>query len=154
MKQKLATFNKFTPLLLAVMFDYVRLVSERDSLKQKSLKSMADYHNLVKRQQKQQAQLAQVVSGDFIQSLIQPLEHLALASDHLNDHGLKMIVSEFWQALKERGVKEVNPLGEEFDENTMEAVENRGKGNRVKQVLSRGYLLNGKVIKHAKVAVG
>ena len=122
--------------------------------KERELKALADYNNLVKRQANQQVQLADMAGRELIEKLISPLHHLQLAAEHLNDQGIDMVVNEFWQVLEAEGLKEINPLGEKFNEVIMEAVEKQGEGDKVKKVIQRGYLYKGKVIKPAKVIVG
>ncbi len=122
--------------------------------KERELKALADYTNLLKRQQQVQAQLSAVAGRELIEQLLSPLEHLSLAASHLQDQGVTMVAQEFWQVLKNYGLSEINPLNEPFSEETMEAVEKKGEGNRVKKVLRRGYKLNNQVIQPAKVVVG
>ncbi len=122
--------------------------------RERELKALADYNNLVKRQASQQSQLAAMAARELIEKLISPLHHLQLAAEHLDDQGIKMVVDEFLKVLNAEGLEEINPLGQEFDERTMEAVEKDGKGLKVKKVLQRGYLYKGQVIKPAKVIVG
>ena len=128
--------------------------SKLNQAKERELKALADYNNLVKRQVNQQSQLAAMAGRELIEKLISPLHHLQLAAEHLNDQGVKMVVDEFWQVLGAEGLEEINPLGQEFNEQLMEAVERDGKGLKVKKVLQRGYLYKGQVIKPAKVVVG
>jgi molecular chaperone GrpE len=117
-------------------------------------RALADYQNLVRRTQSDAGRLAKFATSELLQQLIQPLEHLHLASQQLNDKGLVMVVAQLWQVLEQNGVSVINPLGEEFSVETMEAVDHNGEGSAVVQVVSRGYLLNGEVLQHAKVVVG
>ncbi len=126
-------------------------VQEADKAKQRAL---ADYHNLVRRTQEERTQYAKLAAGQLIEDLIEPLEHLSMATEQLDDQGLNMIVSRLWQVLSSHGLEEVEALGKEFDVETMEAVEKENGGSQVVQVLRRGYILNGKVIQHAKVVLG
>ncbi len=122
--------------------------------KERELKALADYNNLVKRHSDHQSKMVEMASLDLIEKLLSPLHHLSLAADHLNDEGVNMVLNEFWQVLEAEGLQEINPEGEEFDENRMEAVDRVGEGTKVKQVLQRGFELKGQVIKPAKVVVG
>jgi len=122
--------------------------------KERELKALADYNNLVKRQANQQSKLAAMAGKELVEKLVSPLHHLQLAAEHLDDQGIKMVVGEFLKVLNAEGLEEINPLGQKFDEQTMEAVEKDGKGLKVKKVLQRGYLYKGQVIKPAKVVVG
>lgn len=117
-------------------------------------RALADYQNLVKRVIKDKQDLTHQAGVELLSQLLSPLSHLKLAASELNDQGLAMVVKEFDHSLTQLGLKEVSPMGEKFDVNTMEAVKRQGKGEKVIQVVTPGYLLNDRVIQHAKVIVG
>ena len=131
-----------------------QLEAENTALQEKATRALADYQNLVRRQQEDQVKIVEYARITIFESLLQPLEHLSLAAKNLNDQGLNMVISQFWQTLEEQGLKELVPEGEEFDPNSMEAVKKTGDGEMVKEVLSPGYQLNGHTIKVARVVVG
>ena len=57
--------------------------------------------------------------------------------------------------MKDIGVEEIEAEGKDFDHNIMEAVEVRkGEKNKVLKVIQKGYLINGILLRPAKVAVG
>ena len=120
----------------------------------KEQRALADYQNLVRRTQQERVKIAKMASQELVESLLQPLEHLSLAAEQVNDPGINMVITDLWQALGSQGLREVDALGKKFDVNTMEVVEREGKGETVMKVIKRGYLLNGEVIQHAKVVVG
>lgn len=126
--------------------------------KDAELRARADYQNLIRRNQAERQQLIKLATKSLVSDLLQPIEHLALASQQLNDQGLNMVVTQFWQTLENNGLQEINPVGQPFDVETMEAVEIKGEGSEdeleVLSVVKRGYRLNGEVIQHAKVVVG
>ncbi len=117
-------------------------------------RAFADYQNLVRRTKEDTSRMAKFATRELLEELIQPLEHLRLASEQLTDPGLTMVVTQLWQVLEQNGVQILNPIGQEFSVETMEAVDQDGDGTTVTQVVSRGYLLNGEVLRHAKVVVG
>ena len=122
--------------------------------KESELRSMADYHNLVRRTQEDRAKLVKFANRELIIDLLQPLDHLSLAAQQLNDAGLTMTLQQLWKVLNEYGVEEINPVNQAFDVNLMEVVETQGEGETVITVVKKGYKLNGEVIQHAKVIVG
>ncbi|MDO5561755.1 MAG: nucleotide exchange factor GrpE [bacterium] len=117
-------------------------------------RALADYQNLLRRQKEDQEKMVQVAKSVIFSSLLQPLSHLSLAAQAISDQGLNMVIDQFWQVLHEQGLQEINPLNQEFDPETMEAVERTGEGNCVTQVLSPGYMLGSQVLQVAKVRVG
>ena len=121
----------------------------------KAKRALADYHNLVRRSGEERIRIAALAGEDFINVILEPLDNLRLAAANLNDTGLNMIVEQFDKALSSRGLSLVSAeLDQEFDVETMEAIEKQGDGNKVKAISAPGYILNGQVIRHAKVIVG
>lgn len=122
-------------------------------------RSLADYQNLVRRTQDEKRAWSKFAVAGFVEDLLQPLEHLSLAAEQLNDAGLTMVVQQLWQALEQHGLKELKVLGEPFDPETMEAVEADPAKARdsdaqvVQKVIRRGFMLHDRVIQHAKVAL-
>lgn len=121
-------------------------------------RALADYQNLIRRTDGERLKLIKLASRGLVADLLQPLEHLSLAADHLQDAGLSMAIKQLWQQLDEHGLKEIKVMGKEFDVNTMEAVESDGvgkkKAEKVVKIVRRGYTLNGEVLQHAKVVLG
>ena len=71
--------------------------------------------------------------------------------EHINSHLLKIF--------EEQGLKELSPLGEMFDPAFHESVESvattdETEHNKILSVLQNGYVLNGKVLRPARVKVG
>jgi molecular chaperone GrpE len=130
------------------------LTAKLERAQDKERRALADYQNLVRRTQADSARFAKFATRELVAQLVQPLEHLKLASEQVKDPGLEMVLTQLWQVLEQNGVSVVDPLGKEFSVDTMEAVEQLGEGTQVTQVVTRGYLLNGEVLQHAKVIVG
>lgn len=120
----------------------------------KEQRALADYQNLVRRTQQERTKLAKFAAKSLIEDLLQPLEHLSMAADQIEDPGLNMVKTQLWQTLEQHGLEEINPLGQPFDIDTMEVVEQKDGGNTVTAVVKRGYKLHGEVIQHAKVVLG
>ncbi len=127
---------------------------EAQAADQARQRALADYHNLVRRTQAERGEYTKLAASQLIEDLIEPLEHLSMAAEQLDDEGLTMVVSRLWTVLHSHGLEEVEALGREFAVETMEAVDKENGGDVVIKVLRRGYILNGKVIQHAKVVLG
>jgi len=118
-------------------------------------RALADYQNLVKRTQDQQAMMRNFACLSLIERLLPAMDHLELAATHLNDSGLTMVVEQFRQALVDEGVTKIEALGQSFDPVLMECVEMvEGEANKVVEVISQGYMIQKKVLRPAKVKVG
>lgn len=126
-------------------------------LKEQVLRSQADYQNLVRRTQEDRLKFAKMAGEEVLVSLLQPLDHLEMATKQLQDPGLKMVLQQFEQVLAQFGVAEIECLGREFDVNTMEVAAREDDQpvveGKVKEIIRKGYTLNGSVIRHAKVVV-
>lgn len=118
-------------------------------------RALADYQNLEKRYEKEKEDFVQFANANLILKLVKVLENLQKAAEHLKDPGLNLVIGELKRVLGEEGVEEIKLTGEKFDPNLMEAVEVvLGKEeNKVAEVVSKGYLLKGKVLLPAKVKV-
>lgn len=140
-----------------------KLVAQLEAAKAEGLKaseaekrSKADYQNLVRRNQEDRAQLVKFASKALVSDMLQPLDHLSLAAAQLNDPGLNMVITQFWQKLNDHGLEAIDPVGQPFDLATMEAVDGGGKSELddkpvVDKVVTKGYKLNGEVIQFARV---
>lgn len=116
-------------------------------------RALADYQNLVRRQHDDRQKLIRLATMDFANSIIEPLEHLRMAARQLDDSGLNMVLTQLFDRLKEQGLEPIDPIGQPFDVETMEAVEQAGKSATVSSVIKLGWKLNGVVIQHAKVSL-
>lgn len=122
---------------------------------EKSKRALADYQNLLRHSQEDRLRIAKLAGSEMLGAIIEPLDNLRLAATAINDEGLNLVVNQFLRALETQGVTTVAAqVGNAFDVNTMEAVEKKGDGDKIIAVISPGYILNGEVIKHAKVSVG
>jgi molecular chaperone GrpE len=143
-----------------------KLSGELELAREKERRAVADYQNLVRRNREEKVRIAKFAALDLIETIIDPLSHLSLAAVQINDQGLNMVISQLWMKLNEAGLEEINPVGQSFDVNTMEAVADPSQGKpgviideheedkqTVIKVVAKGFKLNGEVIRHAKVIV-
>lgn len=122
-------------------------------------RALADYQNIVRRSQEEKVKLMKLAGQDVVSALLLPLDHLNLAKEQLKDQGLTMVHQQFLQALHSQGVQEIEAIGHPFDESKMEVIDKRPVGdplqhNIVVGVTQRGYIMNGEVIRYAKVVIG
>jgi len=133
----------------------LELLEKITSLEEKLARSLADYSNLEKRIDSQRQLFATLATTSILSNMVEVLDNFYLAQKHLNDPGLKMAIDKFDSVLKTEGLEEINPLGLEFDPQSMECIETvEGKENFVIEVKKLGYKLNGHVIRPAQVSVG
>ncbi len=118
-------------------------------------RALADYKNLERRVNEEKDAVMDFANLVLISQLIPVVDNLELLQQHSNDTGIKMIVKEFKQILKNNGLEEINPINEVFNPDNMEAVETKeGEPNKVLSVEQKGYILKNKLIRPARVIVG
>lgn len=123
--------------------------------KDREKRALADYQNLVKRTATDRLNLARFANRELIDDLLEPLEHLGLAAEQIEDDGLNLVVESFWQVLHKHGLERIEALNQDFDVETMEAVETKkNDAKKVVKVIKPGFKLSGTVIQHAKVVLG
>ncbi len=131
------------------------LESRIESLDNSWKRALADYKNLEKRTTEEKENYLLFTKIQVIESLLPFFDNLEKMSEHLNDEGLNLTLKELQKSLKNMGVEEIEVEGKDFDPNLMEAVETqKGEKNKVLIVHQKGYLINGNLLRPAKVAVG
>lgn len=137
-----------------------KLVKARtEELKGNYQRALADYQNLVRQNDKEKKDFAKYANEQLLFEILPVYDNLKTSVEHFNQdgeqsnwlEGIKYVVKQFKDALKNIGVEEIETVGQNFDYNTMEAME--GKGSKVKKQIKAGYKLNGKVIVPAKVVL-
>ena len=130
---------------------------EVELLKAQLVRTLADYDNLVKRVEREKSEIQKIISLRLIIKLLTVLDGLESAQMHLKDAGLAISIVEFKRILSEEGLTEIKPkVGEQFDENWMEAIEvvPGESDNGIAEVVLIGWKFNdGTVVRHAKVKV-
>ncbi len=130
------------------------------------LRLMADFDNYRKRTIKERAELIKSAGSDTIKSIlpvIDDLERAIAAAKKTDDiqsvrEGLDLIHKKMIQILKEKGLEPIETIGKDFDVNAHEAITNipateESQKGKVIDEIEKGYMLQGKVIRYAKVAV-
>lgn len=128
---------------------------EKEELTNKYLRALADYQNLEKQTQAWREDFVKFANQNLIIELLEVLDDLEKANEHLNDEGLKIVLDKLRKILENSGLEELDLLNTEYDPNTSEAVgmEAGEQENMVVKINKKGYKLNGKIIRVAKVIV-
>ena len=139
-----------------------RLTEERED---RFLRLAAEFDNYKKRVSREFASVIRGANQDLISQLLHILDDFerALESAKTTDDfesfhkGMEMIDSNLQNLLGRHGLEPIEAKGERFDPELHEAViqmasEEVGEGVILEEV-NRGYMLNGKVIRHSKVVV-
>ena len=139
-----------------------KALAEAEESKRKWYAVTAEYENYRRRTQNQSAQRYQEGRNDVIASLFPVGDNLERAmsacSDENTKQGLDMILKSYKKVLEGEGVEEIDPIGQAFDANTMEAImampaADGEESGIVKQVYVKGYKKGDKVLRYAQVIV-
>lgn len=151
-----------------------KLTAEIEELKAKIEKQqkdylllMADYDNFRKRTLKEKSDLLKYGGEACMKNILPVIDDFERGLQSVNEstnldavkEGMNLIYNKFQSYLAQNGVKELPAVGEAFDTEHHEAVtmfpaqtpEQKGK---VIDCVQKGYSLNDKVIRFAKVVVG
>lgn len=138
-----------------------------EDLKDKYLRKAAEFENFRKRTVREKTELL-VNGGEKVISSLLPVvddmeraRKMIAAADDVEAlrKGLELVFEKFRKVLSEQGLRRIEWEGKKFDTDFHEAVAmvptaDKGKKGFVVDCVEAGYTLNGKVIRHAKVAVG
>ncbi len=143
-----------------------KLRSELDEYKDKYLRLMAEFDNYRKRVLKEKSELILNGGEKVISSILPVLDDIERAEESMTtiedsksfQEGVSLIFEKLKTILEKNGLKKMDTVGEQFNVDFHEAIamvpgqpdELRGK---VIDSVQTGYLLNDKVLRHAKVAV-
>ncbi len=146
--------------------------AEKDLLKQKQAeleditdrykRILAEFENHKKRSQKERENLYNMILSDVIEVMLPILDNLENAvkvetKDEEYKKGIELVLKQFQDTLKSKGVEEIKALGETFDPELHEAVssvQDDTKGEKeIVQEYRKGDKIGTKVIRHSMVVV-
>ncbi len=121
-------------------------------------RAQADFINIRKRDEEAKIGFLKFAKSDVLSELLPILDSFNSAIAH-GQKEVEPIYNQFMQVLKNQGLTELNPLGEEFNPQFHEAVgslatKNKEEDHKVLEVFQKGYMLGERVLKPAKVRVG
>jgi len=149
-------------------------LSELDQLKldfadqkDKYLRLMAEFENFRRRTAKERLDLIQTAGKDVIVSMLEVMDDCDRAEKQLNSaddialqkEGIQLVFNKVRSTLQSKGVTAMESLHKDFNVELHEAIteipvtSNKQKGKVVDEI-TKGYFLNDKIIRFAKVVVG
>lgn len=142
-------------------------LKEIEILKDKYLRSVAEFDNYRKRTLKEKTELILNGSEKAVQAFLPIIDDMERAIENAEKtddievirEGMKLIHQKTNKTMESLGVKEIKTEDADFDTDYHEAVAmvpgmGDDKKGKVLDCVQKGYTLNDKVIRHAKVAVG
>jgi molecular chaperone GrpE len=137
------------------------------TLEDKYLRQAAEFDNYRKRTMKEKAELIKNGGERAIESILPVLDDFerAIATMEKSENaaelrtGVELIYNKFVSILKQNGLQKIETEGRDFDTDFHEAIAmvptpDESLKGKVLDCIQTGYILNDKVIRHAKVAVG
>ncbi len=141
----------------------IKLAEEKDRF----LRLYSEFDNYKKRTVRERAELLKSAGEDVIKLILPVIDDFerAIKANESSDEiaavkeGFHLIYNKMKNSFSGKGLEEMKCQGEAFDADTMEALANipapsEDLKGKVIEVVEKGYLLNGKVIRFAKVIVG
>lgn len=141
----------------------VDLNKKLEEMTEMAKRTMADLHNLKRRQEDERRLIITMANVDLIRTLLPILDNFERAITHTpeaikNDQwiqGIEMCAKQLHKALTNAGLKPMETIGQPFNPDLHEAlIEGPGEKNIITEELEKGYILGERVIRHAKVKVG
>lgn len=143
------------------------LEAKVNELNDKYLRLYSEFDNYRKRTTKERIELSKTAGEDIFKSILPVIDDLERALKSGKDaadaksiqEGINLIYNKFKNTLTQKGLEPMETIGKDFDPELHEAITNIPapsedmKGKVVDEV-EKGYMLNGKIIRFAKVIVG
>lgn len=143
------------------------LRKEHADLKDKYLRLAAEFNNYKRRMVKEKMDMMNSAAQDTMSALLPVLDdfdraHKAAQENDKGDlfaEGIGLVYKKLYSTLKQKGLEPMESEGKPFDPDFHEALTeipapSEDMKGKVVDIVEKGYLLNGKIIRHAKVVVG
>lgn len=143
------------------------LKAELDEANDKYLRKVAEFENYKRRSAKERIELIQTAGKEVITDLLDVLDDCDRAQKQLDTsdnaaaikEGVMLVFNKLRTSLQNRGVKAMDTINQDFNADLHEAIteipaaSEEMKGKIIDEVI-KGYYLNDKIIRYAKVVVG
>jgi molecular chaperone GrpE len=139
---------------------------ELSEMKDKYLRLFSDFENFRRRTSKERLELIKSGGEDVMTALLpvmDDLERAKMAMENATDvnavkEGLELVFGKLTNVLQQKGLKPMEAKGQPFDADLHEAITQTPAGDDMKgkvvDEIEKGYYLNDKVIRFAKVVIG
>ena len=151
----------------ALVEECARLKEEVEKEKKEYMFLMAEFDNFRKRTLKEKSELIKNAAEGVFKGLlpiVDDFERAIKASENSDDvaglkEGMDLIYKKLKKFMEQNGVKEMDPEDSEFDADRHEAISavpvaDESQKGKILDTVEKGYTINDKVLRHAKVVVG
>ncbi len=144
----------------------IKLKKELEEQKDKYVRLFAEFDNFKRRNAKERIELMQTAGKEVITSMLDVLDDCDRAEKQMNINnpeqiieGVLLVFNKLRSTLQSKGLKAMDSIHTDFDVHKHEAiaevpVEDKSKKGKVIDEIVKGYYLNDKLIRFAKVIVG
>ncbi|MDE7135548.1 MAG: nucleotide exchange factor GrpE, partial [Muribaculaceae bacterium] len=128
---------------------------------------MAEFDNFKKRTVRERADLLKNAAEKVLKGILPIVDDFERGLDAIKDssdaesvkQGMELIYNKLIKYLNQNGVKAIETTGQTFDPDVHEAiamlpVDDESMKGKIVDTVEKGYMLNDKVLRHPKVAVG
>jgi molecular chaperone GrpE len=140
---------------------------EYQELYDKHLRLYSEFENFRRRSKKDVSDAKEKGRSEVVLAILPVLDDFERAMGSMNEssetkevyEGVELIYNKFKNTLQEQGLVEMEPLGQPFDPEYHEAMTktqapSEDQKGKVVDVVEKGYMLNDRIVRHAKVVVG
>jgi len=144
-----------------------KLRVDLEDQKEKFLRKLAEFENYKRRNAKERIELIQTAGREVITDMLDVLDDCDRAqkqietSDDVGEikQGVMLVFNKLRNILTAKGLKPMKTIGQEFNPDLHEAITeipatNKELKGKIVDEIVKGYYLNDKIIRHAKVVVG
>jgi molecular chaperone GrpE len=144
-----------------------KLQSEIAELKDKYIRLVAEFDNYRKRSAKERLEMLQTAGKDVLTSFLDVLDDCDRAQKQLESsddvqaikEGVFLVFNKLRNTIQNKGVKPMESINQEFNPDLHEAITEIPAPNpelvgKIVDEVQKGYYLNDKIIRFAKVVVG
>lgn len=154
-----------------IQANFARIEAERDDLKDKLLRTLADMENLRRRTEREVADAKAYAVTSFARDMLGSADNLRRALESLPEtartageaalkaliEGVELTERDLLKTMERHGVRRIDPQGEKFDPNLhqamFEAPDAEIAKGLVSKVVQAGYKIGGRVLRPALVGV-
>ena len=146
--------------------DLEELQQRLEEKEDRYLRLYAEFDNYKRRTQRERLEMMETAGSKTMKALLPVLDdfdraaQLAESDDataEIWNNGIGLVRKKLLSALAAQGLKPMDSTGKDYDSDLYEAVTeipNPEMSGKVVDTIERGYTLNGRIIRHAKVVVG
>ena len=147
--------------------DLEKLKAELEDAKDKYVRKVAEFENFKRRNAKERVELIQTAGKEVIKDMLDVMDDCDRAQKQMETsediktikEGVLLVFNKFRNVLQAKGLKAMDTIGKEFNTDLHEAITEIPAPNpelqgKVVDEVMKGYYLNDKIIRHAKVVVG